>query len=84
MLQSFPTTIEQDEQLLQRFNHTSSSVPHSMTQESCQGRHADLETMRPAHHQLAVTYRLVRKKTLQIAIADLKSMASLLDVAQAL
>ena len=84
MLQSFPTTIEQDKHLLQQINHTSLSLSHSTTQGAYQSRHADADPMRPANYQLAIAYRLARKKTLQTAVTDLESMACLLDVAQAL
>lgn len=79
LLGDFPTTIEQDEGLLQQVCLEHATQLKTLT-DRIGGNHEDnASSVRPGHQHLAVSYRLARKRLLSAAITDLQSMANLLD-----
>lgn len=79
LLEQFPTTIEQDQQLLQYICSTSTKLHHAPTEANNDDYRAESASIRAEHQQLGITYRLTRKKMLKAIVTDLQSMANLLD-----
>ena len=80
LLNSFPTTIEHDTDLLQRISYAKSCRVVTEVTNSQPGAKSPL----PEHLQLAIAYRLARKQTLAAVIVDLESIATLIDCTESL
>ena len=83
-LDAFPTSIIQDEQLIQQSSFENDDMPHQAAAQPPCCSQADAKHMQAEHKQLAVHYRLTRKRTLKAVKADIESQATLLSAQQEL
>lgn len=78
LLDGFPTSIREDEQLIQQRTQATYDLPTQAAQETTQVS-ADVDSMQAEHKHLAVVYRLARKRALKAVITDMESQATLLE-----